>query len=403
MNKKITSMKMCVKGGGEHHNDTYKKRQSGIELIKILAILLIVFSHLTQTLGSIPSSYNYTTEYWINFAVASTNLQTIALALFQHCGSAGNLIFLIASSWFLCSKTNLKSTKITTMILNVWTISVLILFFFLIFGANVTTKNIIKCFFPNFLCTNWFITCYILLYISHPLLNTILCAYNKKQLFIIVSIMFGLYYVLGYLSPNKLFFSPLILFYTVYLTVAYIRFYLKEIVLYKKVSILLIVIGILGIVIPCLAMEILGQYYNFFSDKVLHWCNNQNIFIFLFALGLFGYANNLKFHSNFVNKLSSLSLLVYIIHENLLVREYLRPYLYDYIYSNYNHAYNFILLVMLSLSLLFFVLSNIFAFIYSITIQKAVIYIANKATLKIKECIMQFIDRFDDNEKSNQP
>ena len=76
---------------------------------------------------------------------------------------------------------------------------------------------------------------------------------------------------------------------------------------------------------------------------------------------------------------------------------------YDYIYSNYNHAYNFILLVMLSLSLLFFVLSNIFAFIYSITIQKAVIYIANKATLKIKECIMQFIDRFDDNEKSNQP
>ena len=67
------------------------------------------------------------------------------------------------------------------------------------------------------------------------------------------------------------------------------------------------------------------------------------------------------------------------------------------------NAYNFILLVMLSLSLLFFVLSNIFAFIYSITIQKAVIYIANKATLKIKECIMQFIDRFDDNEKSNQP
>ena len=90
-------------GGGEKQHSippkiAFDKRQSGIELIKIFAILLIVFSHLTQTLGYEPESYNFESKYWIDFWTASTDLQTIGLTLFQHCGVTGNLIFLIGDA-----------------------------------------------------------------------------------------------------------------------------------------------------------------------------------------------------------------------------------------------------------------------------------------------------------------
>ena len=91
------------------------------------------------------------------------------------------------------------------MLLNVWTISVLILVIFLVLGINVSAKTIIKCFIPNFLCTNWFITCYILLYLSHPVLNTIISSYSQKQHLAIVSVLFGLYFLLGFIKPNNLF------------------------------------------------------------------------------------------------------------------------------------------------------------------------------------------------------
>ena len=371
---------------------TYVTRQSGIELIKIFAILLIVFSHLTQTLGYEPESYNYGSKYWIDFWRASTDLQTIGLALFQHCGSTGNLIFLISSCWFLCSKTNFKGEKVFTMLLNVWTISVLILVISLIFGINVSTKTIIKCFIPNFLCTNWFITCYILLYISHPVLNTVLSSYSQKQHLTIVSVLFGLYFLLGFIKPNNLFISPLIIFYTVYFTVAYVKFYLKDLVNNKKTILFMLIVGGLGIIVPCLALEFLSLYFNFFSEKVLRWCNNQNIFIFLFAIGTFCLAKKLTFHSNFINRLSSLSLLVYVIHENLLVRERLRPFIYENIYVNYNELYDYILIVMICLSLLFFVCSYFAAFIYAETFQKIVIIFANKISSKFETAANKIAD-----------
>lgn len=378
----------CRVGGGvekQHSNSpkiAFDKRQSGIELIKIFAILLIVFSHLTLTLGFEPESYNYESKYWIDFSTASTDLQTIGLTLFQHCGEVGNLIFLISSCWFLCSKTNFKSEKVFTMLLNVWTISVLILVIFLVLGINVSAKTIIKCFIPNFLCTNWFITCYILLYLSHPVLNTIISSYSQKQHLAIVSVMFGLYFILGFIKINILFISPLIIFYTVYFTVAYVKFYLKELVNNKKVILFMVVVGGLGIIVPCLALEWLSLYFNFFSGKVLRWWNNHNIFIFLFALGTLCFAKKLTFHSNFINRLSSLSLLVYVIHDNLLVRQHLRPFIYDNIYVHHNELYEYILLVMICLSLLFFICSYVAAYIYAETLQKLVKITAGKFSKK---------------------
>lgn len=71
-------------------------RESGIELLKIIAIFLIVISHVTQTLYTInpvfPSNYVLELKY------ASKNIQHLILTWFSIFGSQGNLVFFC----FLC-------------------------------------------------------------------------------------------------------------------------------------------------------------------------------------------------------------------------------------------------------------------------------------------------------------
>ena len=78
-----------------------KERESGIELYKVIAIFLIVLSHVIQTLTEPNYVLGIGEGTFINIATATTDLDVLLLALFRICGALGNNMFFICSAWFL--------------------------------------------------------------------------------------------------------------------------------------------------------------------------------------------------------------------------------------------------------------------------------------------------------------
>ena len=60
------------------------------------------------------------------------------------------------------------------------------------------------------------------------------------------------------------------------------------------------------------------------------------------AIAFFNIARQIHFHNNAVNYLSILTLLIYIIHENLILRAYIRPEIWNFIYQNYGYEHIFV-------------------------------------------------------------
>ena len=76
-----------------------KERKSGVELLKLFAILLIIISHITQTLQE-ANPYISISGYIWDFSFASMNIQGMALQFMRSFGVFGNLVFFICSAWF---------------------------------------------------------------------------------------------------------------------------------------------------------------------------------------------------------------------------------------------------------------------------------------------------------------
>lgn len=170
-------------------------RESGIELLKIAAIFLIVIGHMVQTLsdGNYYISYH---DYVLRISSATTNLKLLALVMLRYSGAIGNSIFFVCSAWFLLDSDKVSKKKVLMMILDVWLVSVTILaIVYFLRGGAIDSKLMIKSMFPTFFENNWYITCYILFYPLHPILNRIIRSMGQKVHLAVCTIMSFLYIV----------------------------------------------------------------------------------------------------------------------------------------------------------------------------------------------------------------
>lgn len=352
-----------------------KQRQSGIELLKIIAMILIVTGHIIQTLGSAEIVY-YPTDYIFHYENASTNIQSLILSWMTIFGAQGNLIFFTCSAWFLLESKAVNVKKIMTMLADVWIINVVILIILKIGGwFDISGKDIIKSIFPNTFANNWYITCYILFYLIHPMLNRIIKSCSQKELLTTNLVALTLYYDFGYIKGSLFFVSNLILFVVIYFLIAYMKQYLPVFCKSRKWNLVILAVGVAGTPIMILLTNILGLHISLFQDKLTHWGSNSSPFLLLTAIALFNLFRKNNFINPTINKMSSFSLLVYIIHENLLLREYVRPLAWIYIHNTFGYSY--VLLWVLILAALIFAGALALSFLYSISIQRIVHKVSN--------------------------
>lgn len=349
------------------------ERQSGVELLKILAIMIIVLCHTTQSLGDPSTEYAYL-GYVLNQQVATRSIQHIVLTLFRYLGTLGNDIFFVCSAWFLCGDEKKSSSKkILQMVLDCWVISIVYLLIFLTVGGslpfeiNISKKDIIRSIFPTIFSNNWYIVCYMIFYAISPWLNLIISKMTKKELLHTDIIMGALYYGIAYICMDAFFVNNLIRFIVMFFLVSYIKLYMNETFANIRVNYVLLIIGIGGTIGVAVSINYLGLWITRLGSGLLRWVNMSNPFLLMIAISSFYIFRKMEFRNYTINKAARLSLLVYLIHENLLVRSYFRPLIFYYIYIRF--GYDYILIWDLLLFICTFIYSVLVSLAYSSSLQ----------------------------------
>lgn len=359
-----------------------KKRESGIELLKILAIFLIVLFHTTQSLCS---GTHLSSKYTINWNMATPHVQELVIHIFGNFAGLGNTIFFVCSAWFLCKSQKVNIQKILYMLADVWIISFIWLIVILSLGFNITKVQLIKELLPNTFSNNWYITAYIIFYLIHPALNLIINNLTRKQHKLIIFIGLCMYFFIDWLKYGMFFPSVLIDWLIIYFVVAYIRKY--NILTNKKVVKIWFCIGLLGMIGVDTIWNFICLNITSLEDKAIHWqSNTHNPFVLLLSLSLFALAYYKKgWISNTINYISGLSLLIYIIHENQLFRDYLRPYFFIFIYKTV--GYEKILIWLLLYAIGIFLCSLLLALLYKLLIQKLIYKVSDNLYFKLNYLI----------------
>lgn len=267
-------------------------------------------------------------------------------------------------------------------------ISIGYLIIFLMVGIRITNKFFIKQFFPITFENNWFITCYIIMYLTHGILNKIIEVINKRQY---LNIIFGsmfLYCILEIVVSSNYRYCDMLGFWTIYMFAGYIKKYnIRKQYNWKKIFIISSFILIMTVILT----DYFGTISSIFSDKVLKWCRFNNIIIIVMAFSLLFIALETKFYSKRINLISSTSLLVYLIHENELLSMYAKPIVWKFICERFNNSY--LAFYTLVIAMFLFVGSVVIAIVYKNTFGKVAEHISKIVFVRIKNIYDNVIEK----------
>ncbi|PHU34394.1 acyltransferase family protein [Pseudobutyrivibrio ruminis] len=338
-------------------------RNSSIELMKVIAIVMIILSHsMPDGDGSLGASY-------IDIDSVTTNWQLLLAGLFKNMGQIGNDIFLVASCWFLVDSKQAKRSKLAGFLADSWFCSILMLIVFLALGYSFSLKYIVKQFFPATFNNCWFLTCFILFYMIHPLLHVALESMSQKSLLRFNIMFFIMYNCMGFIMGNTMFyFSELIGFCGFYFLVGYIKKYASELYMNKGLNIKILMAGIVLWLVSFAATDFLGFKVGMLSDQLMRWDTIMNPCFVLIGIGAFGLAHTGEFYNSFINYISSLSLIIYMLHANIIIRQYGRWDLFAWIKANY--GYDKLILWIFAYAVVNVVMSVFLATIYDRTVRR---------------------------------
>lgn len=162
----------------------------------------------------------------------------------------------------------------------------------------------------------------------------------------------------------------LILWITIYVIVAYAKLYMRDHIDNSKVNVLFVLVGILGNAGVIIATNLAGMKIGFLQTKVMHWANNCSPFLLMAAFGLFNIFRNIDFSNRVINSISKMSLFIYVIHENMLLRTYYRPMLWHEVYNRFGYSHVLVWLLILAVEV--FAFGLIMSILYEKTIERAV-------------------------------
>lgn len=333
-------------------------------------MLMIVLSHTGPYYGgsNVPG--------FVDFRFATTNLQNLIMIFYLYLGQLGNAIFLVCSFWFLIESKETKWNKVLHILADCQIISLSYLAVILLTGTNLTWQETLKQFFPTTFEYWWFVGCYLIVYAIHPLLNVLIDRISKKVLFSLCAAGVFLYSIVQMIIRNSFYYNRLVGFLLFYFLMAYFKKYMSATLSKKWLNTIILVVSSLGLIAMIVVANILGLYTDTFHSKMLDFCIFTNPFMILIAFSSFYLCKDLNGQSRFINFLASVTLYIYIFHENHLFANYVRPQFFSYVYQN--HGYAHMALYATGFAALCYVASLILGLLYKYTLGRPVHFVCDK-------------------------
>lgn len=288
------------------------KRENGIELLRIVCMVMIVFLHLLSFTGLL-STYR------------DLSLRSIFVwGLEALCFVAVNCYVLISSYFSIDKKFSIK--RIVKLWIQVSFYSILIFLVMLfVFKIDFSKLNLLNAIFPILFKNYWFPTIYIGLCIFSPFLNIFIKNLTRNQyriLLVITTFVFCVWPFIIQSSTNLEFGGAYSItwFINLYLIAGYLKLHFN-INKYDNIKYLLTYF------ISCILLFLifhLVKYLNIPSYSADYFYSYHFILVLIASVSLFLFFKNLKIKSDLLNKvilfLAPLTFGVYLIHENPLVR-----------------------------------------------------------------------------------
>ncbi|QOQ78804.1 acyltransferase [Aerococcus urinaeequi] len=282
-----------------------EKRQQNFELLRIIAMFMIVVSHVIT---------HYIMKADIEISGVNNFLLSLVRAVIYICVN----VYIIITGYFSVNSKQLKIKKIMNVALLPGFISAMLLMVLMVFGvADFDIWRILGKLFATFRGEYWFISNYFALCLFIPFLNKIIHTISKKeyQHFLFLSTLVGVvwpFFVVNQeiISINSGF--SLIFFMYLYFVGAYIRLYGAFIKDFTRNQYLL----------GYLTLALITGFLQYFLPDV-DFLNYNGPFEFIMSYCIFMYIRQIKVKSVRINTIAAYTLSVYLVHEQSEVREFI--------------------------------------------------------------------------------
>ena len=280
------------------------QRQSGIELFRIISMLLIVAHHYVVNSGVQDLMYE-----------TPLALRSIFLFLFGGWGKTGINCFMLITGYFMC-KSNVSAKKFFKLLLEIWFYRIAVYLIFLLSGRgyeNFSLTRIAKVLLPVSSVTSNFTGCFLLFYLCIPFLNILLRNTTEKQHLLLLALSCLIYVVLGSIPKITVNMNYVSWFIVLYFIAAYVRLYPKKWFESKKIwgfALLAVFIVSAVSIVACLW---LGTKFN--KEMAFYFVADSNkILAIATAFCGFIFFKNWKIQSKFINSVAASTFGVLLIH-----------------------------------------------------------------------------------------
>lgn len=283
------------------------KRNSNLELYRIIVMILIVAHHYVANSGL----YEILKE---NVGSISSSL----MLLFGAWGKTGINCFVLITGYFMC-RSKFSWEKLIKLYSQIVFYAIIIYSIFYFIGYETfSIKNIFFKFFPIRSITTGFTSCFLLFYLFIPFINIFLTHLSKRMHFFLVALLLGIYTILPSLSGMRISFNYVEWFITIYILSSYIRFYGED---WKISNNQWGLIALICFAISC--FSILGMEFLFSKGYIKNYnpyffvddCNK--IMALSLSISSFMWFKNLKIkYSPIINLIGASTFGVLLIHAN---------------------------------------------------------------------------------------
>lgn len=297
-------------------------RNSSIELLRIISMIMIVFHHF-----AVHGGFNW---YQGTMTIPHLWYNLIAIG-----GKLGVDIFVLISGYFL-----IKDRALAPSIKKILIFWGQIVFYSIAIYASLTIVGLhefrldefLQSFAPITFQTWWFASTYFVLYLLHPFLNKFLHSLSKKRYQYFLITTFICWSVIPTLSDMPFESNQLLWFITVYAIAGYIRLYGFNKKLKSKHF---LITGLSTLALAYLSSIIyikIATLDNGLMPYITYFYGPEKLTIIIAAICIFMFFKNLDLKYNkWINLYASATFGVYLIHDHTLMR----PVIWEKLFKNY--------------------------------------------------------------------
>ena len=284
-------------------------RESGLELYRIIAMLLIVAHHYVVNSGLMDVMYESPLEE-----------KALFMFLFGMWGKTGINCFVLITGYFMCTS-RITLRKFLKLLLMMYIYRIVIYAIFAVTGYNeVSLSSIVKLLLPVTSVKQNFVSCYLLFYLTIPFLNILVSHMTKRQHLLAAGLGLMIYTLFGSIPTIYVDKNYVSWFIVLFIIGSYLRFYPERWFSSRKLWVISTFISVLLAMLSVVALLAAGEWINTNYGQKLRLAyflvaDSNKVLAVAVAVSSFMLFKNLGIrYSKFINAVASAAFGVLLIH-----------------------------------------------------------------------------------------